>query len=155
MPTILIVCTANICRSPMTEVLLREKLETAGVAGEWRIRSAGTWAQDGLPASEHGVTVMRERGLNLEGHRSQEVDADLIEQSDLVLTMTAGHAEALRAEFPTHAGKIFLLTQMAGPPYDVRDPYGGPVEAYRSTAQELERLIDGGLEKMIRLANPA
>jgi protein-tyrosine-phosphatase len=137
----------------MAEVMLRDKLETAGVTGEWRVLSAGTWAQNGLPASEHGVAIMLEKGLNLEDHSSQEVNAALLEQSDLVLTMTAGHAEALRTEFPEHANKVFLLTEMAGLPYDVRDPYGGPVEEYRSTAQELERLIETGLEKIIRLAD--
>ena len=136
----------------MAEALLRDKIQTAGIAGEWRIRSAGTWAQNGLAASENGVQVMRERGLDLRDHRSQEVDAALLEQSDLVLTMTAGHAEALRAEFPGHAANVFLLTEMAGPPYDVRDPYGGPVEEYRSTALELERLIEAGLEKIVHLA---
>jgi len=155
MPSILIVCTANICRSPMAEAILQHKLAEAGVPGEWRVGSAGTWAQNGLPASENGVAVMRERGLDTSRHRSRVVTAGLLAGVDLALTMTASHAESLCAEFPQEAHKVFRLTEMTGRPYNVQDPYGSSAEHYRRTADELEDLIERGLSKIITLAQSA
>jgi protein-tyrosine-phosphatase len=152
MPSILIVCTANICRSPMAEVLLRRKLEAEEVPGTWRVSSAGTWAEDGYPASEHGVRVMAERGLDTSEHRSRSVTEAMLQSADLVLTMTAAHAESLRAEFPAYGFKVHRLTEMAAMPYDVADPYGGALSEYRRTADELAYLIEKGLARIVALA---
>jgi protein-tyrosine-phosphatase len=152
MPSILIVCTANICRSPMAEAMLRRRLESEGMPGEWQVSSAGTWATDGIRASEMGVAVMRERGLDTTAHRSRAVTDAMLGEADLILTMTSGHAEALQAEFPEARGRIRLLSEMGGPRYDVRDPYGGTLDQYRQTANELESLIEQGIERIVELA---
>ncbi len=152
MPSVLIVCTANICRSPMAEAMLRQKLKDEEVPGEWQVSSAGTWATEGIRASETGVAVMRERGLDTGAHRARAVTQAMLAEADLVLTMTAGHAEALRVEFPEVRGRVHLMSEMAGPPYDIRDPYGGTVDEYRQTASELEALINKGIERIVRLA---
>jgi protein-tyrosine phosphatase len=152
MPSVLIICTANICRSPMAEVMLRRKLETEEVPGEWQVSSAGTWATDGIRASEMGVAVMRERGLDTTDHRSRAVTDSILAEADLILTMTSGHAEALRVEFPEARSRIRLLSEMAGPPYDIRDPYGGTLEQYQQTARELEALINQGIDRIATLA---
>ena len=152
MPSVLVICTANICRSPMAEVLLLHKLAQEDVPGEWTVSSAGTWASDGIPASESGVLVMQEQGLDTSGHRSRVVTASLLAEADLVLTMTGGHAESLRAEFPEERGKIHLLAEMAGRPYDIQDPYGRSLAEYRHTAQELAELIKRGLAMIVSLA---
>lgn len=152
MPSILIVCTANICRSPMAEALLRRRLQDAGLSREWQVGSAGTWAQEGIPASETGVLVLSKRGLDISRHRSRVVRPHLMREADLVLTMTAGHAEALQAEFPQERGKVFLLSEMAGPSYDIQDPYGGSLKDFGRTVDELERLIARGFAKIVALA---
>ncbi len=152
MPSLLVICTANICRSPMVEVLLRRKLAQESVPGEWAVSSAGTWASDGIPASENGVLVMQEQGLDTSGHRSRVVTASLLAEADLILTMTAGHAESLRAEFPGEREKVYLFAEMAGRPYDIRDPYGRSVAEYRHTAQELADLTERGWAKIVSLA---
>ncbi len=152
MPSVLIVCTGNICRSPMAEALLRRMIADKNLPGTWQVGSAGTWTQDGEPASENGILAMVERGLDTSRHRSRMVSAKLMAGSDLVLTMTGGHAEAIRAEFPNYAFKVHLLTEMSGPAYDVQDPYRGPLRAYQRTADEIEGLVERGVSRIIELA---
>ena len=152
MRSILIVCTANICRSPMAEVLLRKKISERQIEGEWQVGSAGTWGEDGLPASSNGITVMRERGLDTSSHLSLSINEKLLEEADLVLAMTAGHVESLKIDFPEYSSRIFRLAEMAGAPYDIEDPYGGSLEDYRRTADELAMLLERGLERIIQLA---
>ena len=152
MPTIVFVCTANICRSPVAEALFRDWLRRRPEAGEWRVSSAGTWADDGLPASAYSVDVLAGLGLDLSPHRSRRVERDLMASADLVLCMTRSQREALQVEFPDLAGRIQLLTAMAGPAYDVADPYGGPRQGYVDMAAEIKHLLDIGGERILLLA---
>ena len=156
MPHIVVVCTANICRSPVGEAVLRQRLaEQESAAGQevrWMISSAGTWADRGQAASTFSVELMAEQGLDISEHGSQPVDKALLNDSDLLLCMETGHAEALRAEFPRQAYKIYLLSEMAGPAYSVSDPYGGPRVDYQRMVGEVSELIDAGLPRIIELA---
>lgn len=150
MPHILIVCTANICRSPVGEALLRQKLQEQGLSN-WQVSSAGTWAMDGRRAAEFSQQLMAERGMDITTHRSRNITADTLTDVDLVLCMEAGHAEALRAEFPALAHKIFMITEMRGRKYSVNDPYGGPLETYQQMVQELDDILTQGLPRIITL----
>lgn len=156
MPEIVVVCTANICRSPVAKALLQQRLqsEEAGTGAEtrWRVRSAGTWADYGQPASAFSVELMAEQGLDISKDRSRPVGGALLQEADLVLCMEAGHAEGLGVEFPDQAHKIYLLSEMAGPPYSISDPYGGPRSAYERMVAELSSLIDAGLPRIKELA---
>jgi protein-tyrosine-phosphatase len=136
----------------MAEVLLQRKLEEEQVPGTWHVRSAGTWADDGYPASERGIQVMLERGLDTSEHRSRAVTREMMESADLVLTMTLNHAESLRTEWPEYSYKVYRLTEMADMPYDVADPYGGSLGEYRRTADELAYLVEKGFDNIVRLA---
>ena len=151
MPHILIICTANICRSPVAEALLRDRLEMQEYEG-YTVSSAGTWADGGQRASTYGVEIMAEQDLDISGHRSQVVDKAQLLKSDLVLCMESGHAEALRAEFPDQAEKIHMLTEMLHMRYSISDPYGGPRENYERMVDELTDLVEGGLAQITSLA---
>ena len=156
MPTVLIVCTANICRSPMAMALLRKKFEESQLPGDWFVASAGTWARNGNPASQHGSDLMAEWGMDISDHQSRVVDLEMLMAADLILTMESGHKEALRVEFTPVADRIFLLSEMIGYSTDIRDPYGGEKYEYLDTAEELRAYINEGFERIVELAsNPA
>jgi protein-tyrosine-phosphatase len=151
MAKILIICTANICRSPVAAALLRDRLRQRGLT-DWQVGSAGTWVMEHRGASRNSIEVMARNGLDISGHRSAMVDEAYLSEADLVLTMEDGHAEALRAEFPEQAYKVYLLSQMIGRTYNIADPYGGPLEEYEQMYEEVRQVIDDGLERIITLA---
>jgi len=151
MKTILLVCTANQCRSPMAEGLMRRKLEREGRAGEIRAASAGVDALDGCRATENSIQAMAARGIDISGHRSRATTDRILQDAALILTMERAHANVLQALFPAHAERVHLLAQMTGLESDVADPVGSPLEDYRRTAQEIENLIELGYHRMMQL----
>jgi len=151
MANILVVCTANICRSPVGESVIRDRLHRLGL-DDWEVASAGTWAIFGQPASYYSIEVLSEQGLDIMEHRSRPVDRDLLEWADLILCMELGHVEALQTEFPELADRIFTLSEMSGPGYSVYDPYGEPRPAYEAMVVEVTKLVENGLGQIVALA---
>ena len=152
MPAVLMVCMANMCRSPMAMALLRRRLADAGLAGNWRVESAGTWAREGAPAAAGAQHALQQRGIDLSAHRSRGVSAELVREFDLILTMTRSQQEALQVEFKDVRDRVHLLAAMAGAPYDVPDPIGGPLSAFRASAREIDNLIARGFDRIVELA---
>ncbi|MEA2008140.1 MAG: hypothetical protein U9O54_03390 [Chloroflexota bacterium] len=155
MTKILFVCTANICRSPMAEGLFRQQVRNMDSPHRWRMASAGTWTKGGYPADKVVLKLLAEIGIDMRGHRSREVSERLLMVSDVVLVMEASHKEALRAEFPDHAAKIFLLSELAGKTQDVIDPVGGPLVDYRATLTEIKSYLKNAPAKIMELSNSA
>ena len=151
MPQILIVCTANICRSPVVAALLKQRLEMNGYS-EWLVESAGTWAMSDRGAARYSIQLMAEQGLDISHHRTKMIDEPLIAQSDLILCMELGHVEALQIEFRPHSNRIFSLSEMTAKRFSVDDPYGGPLSDYREMVSEVTRLLDNGFEQIVSLA---
>ena len=151
MPHILFICTANICRSPVAEGLLRRRLAEEGLS-DWTVSSAGTWAQLQRGAASTSIELLAERGIDIGDHRAREVTRQAVETADLILCMEAGHAEALRVEFPEAAERIYRLSEMAGAKENIKDPYGGPYQGYVRMVDELAELIEAGLPRILGVA---
>lgn len=146
---ILIVCTGNTCRSPMAEVLLAAKLAGDPDLHDSEVRSAGTGAWDGAPASEGAYLVALERGLDLSGHRARLLTSDQVRNADLILTMSESHVG--RVADLGGAEKVHTLPAFAGHPGGIRevdDPVGGEVGRFRAVADVLDDLLDRTVERL-------
>lgn len=143
---VLLVCTGNLCRSPLAETLL-EKLMPERLSGRVKVGSAGTAALPGSPAASFAIEVGLERGMDLSSHRSRQVDAQLLRDADLVLVMEAYQRERLLELLPEAGDKIGLLKGIGrrGPKREeeltVEDPAGGSKESYQRCVQELENSL--------------
>lgn len=106
---ILVVCTANQCRSPMAEVLARRALAVRGVVAE--VTSAGS-LPGGAPASHGSVAAMRRRGLDLSGHVSRPLRAEQVAPADLVVCMARRHAREVVVLHPPAWPRTFTLREL-------------------------------------------
>ena len=151
MNSVLFVCTANRIRSPLCEHLFRQQLVELGQDPElWQVASAGTWTHAGLPAMPLAQQAGAEIGLDLSEHRSQRIEDVDLDRYQLIITMESGQREAITAEFPEAAPRVTQLSRPAhGMTYDVADPIGQPLPAYRTTARQLEQLIALAAPKII------
>jgi protein-tyrosine phosphatase len=171
---VLVVCTANQCRSPMAAALLRQRLPTLQVA------SAGS-LPGGRPASGGSVRAMAARGIALDDHVSRTIDRDAIAGADLILCMARAHLRDVVVAVPTALPRTFTLRELVrrgeavgtadtldawltmvghgrrtsdllgdDPNDDIADPIGGPDSEYERTAVQLEDLI----ERLARLLEP-
>lgn len=140
MKKILFVCTGNLCRSPMAEALFRHRM---GEDSGWEAASAGTYATYGSPASENAVEAVRELGVDLSGHHSQPLTAELVEAADLIVVMTAEHRFHLLQDFPEVGNRVFLIKSFGTSkvPADVSDPYGGSLNTYKRIRDEIDRAL--------------
>jgi protein-tyrosine phosphatase len=153
MPSILFVCFANRFRSPLAAAFFCQCLEKVADRESWSVGSAGTWAENGLPAASDAIQDASGWGLDVRPHRSRQVDANILSQNDMILVMEAGQKEALRTEFPKELKKIYLLSEVAdGAAYDIPDPFGAVGISHQEVATELFALITRGFSNIYHLA---
>ncbi|WP_042463577.1 low molecular weight protein arginine phosphatase [Neobacillus dielmonensis] len=144
MQRILFVCTGNTCRSPMAEAILKNK-KINGI----EVKSAGIYAANGSDASPNAKQVLKKNHIEHD-HFSTLLSRTEVDWADLILTMTSSHKYAIQQHYPGAINKVYTLKEFTGENYehDVSDPFGGPVQVYEETFQELNQLIDKALEKL-------
>lgn len=133
---VLFVCTGNTCRSPMAAALFNKIAVERNL--DVRIESAGLFAHDGDPASTEAIIAMKKYGIDLLGHHAQTINTELLEKSDLILTMTAAHKMVIE---PSAQGKTYTLCEYAGMDGDIPDPYGGDVAEYEECADKIYKAL--------------
>jgi protein-tyrosine phosphatase len=169
-PEVLILCTANVCRSPMAEALLADRLAALGTAAT--VRSGGCDAR----LCPEAITAMAGYRLDIASHRSRRVTADDLERADLTLAMARENLRYAVVTAPAIWPRVFTISELVRrgeaigrrPPGeslagwlarahagreraallgdsgddDVADPTGGPQRGYTETAAILSQLLD-------------
>lgn len=150
--SVLMVCTANICRSPMAAGLLIEALQREGLAKEVRVDSAGTHALRGQRPDARAQKVVRTRGGNLQSMKARQFRSEDFQAHDLILCMDNNHHAALIKKCPEeYRDKVALIMDFAPQLEDaeVPDPYYGNVAGFERVADLLEAAV-GGITRRIR-----
>ncbi len=132
-PTILFVCTGNICRSPMAEYLARAVSDDDGL----RFISAGISAPVGAPASSGAVLAMAEVGIDLSDHLASEV-WEIGPGADRIIVLSREHLVAMRRAWPERADSMLMLRPDGR---SIADPYGLDTAAYRAARDEIAEAV--------------
>jgi len=141
---VICVCTANICRSPIAEALLRHALQAEDEPlRSLRVTSAGVSAWPGVPITGHSAAVLRKVGLEMGKHQSRDLSPELLSRSVLILCMTQSHRRAILSDFPDLKAPVLLMRELLPPPAnpEVPDPYGSDIKTYEDTRDAIVEAI--------------
>src|SRR5690606_17890606 len=142
----LLVCTANICRSPMAEAAMRHAIESRGLHAA--VSSAGVHALPDRPAHPLAIETVAGAGLgDLSGHRSRPLSRQLL-GADFVLCMEHAHREVIVAHAPEAAGRVRLLGHWQQT--EISDPVNGPANEFMECLNLLKDCTDQWLERLTR-----
>ncbi|MDX1604868.1 MAG: low molecular weight protein-tyrosine-phosphatase [Candidatus Competibacterales bacterium] len=150
---VLMVCTGNICRSPMAEGLLRSRLERAGLAGRVAVDSAGTTDyHSGEPPDRRAQQAARARGVEIADQRARRVTAADLDRFDYLLTMDESHVQYLHRLATDDAQRARIQPLMSfAPDWPVRevpDPYYGGSRGFAQVMDMLEAAVEGLLARL-------
>jgi len=147
--SLLFVCKGNICRSPFAEAMARRHVPD-GLPIAFRSAGIDVGQPEGCPRET--LAAAETFGIDLSGHRSRQIDAELVAGADMVLAMEAWQASRLRKVFPEHREKVYLLPLFeesppgrpdAGRLLNIRDPYGRAIEDFIECFERIEACLKG------------
>ncbi len=105
------------------------------------VSSAGLFALEGMRANENAIRAMSKEGVDITGHRSNQLTKDMVDKADLIVVMTTAHKEAIFHFSAEARGKVFLLSEFEEDERrgrDIADPIAQPVEAYERCLAQMK-----------------
>jgi protein-tyrosine phosphatase len=141
---VLIVCHANICRSPMAEAMFKAdaKVRTAGVV----VHSAGLEASPGRGADPTVRSILLEKGVDVGEHRSRRLSINLTRSAQLILVMELAQIKAVEQLDRSSKGKVHLLGKWEN--IEILDPYRQEETIYRASEELVERSVANWIRKI-------
>ena len=142
--TILIVCVGNICRSPIAECLLQQKIKKRGM--DTRVSSAGLGALVGQGAEEYAIEVMQENYIDGTAHRARQLNNEMVKQNELILVMEHWQQKEIESLYPYARGRVHLLGKWGET--EISDPYKKPKQAFIETFKKINQACDEWCDKL-------
>ncbi len=159
---IVFVCTANICRSVMSEAILKKLLRDKQLGKNIHVESAGTESPVGRETIEIIKKLCKAYGSDVSHHRSRQLTKAIIETATLVVCLAKNHEKAIQEAFPEFKSKVVMLKEFGqlNPPKDpsVADPIGLSEKEYVACFKEIETEIKRvlpALEHRLHKTRPA
>ncbi|MFA9423795.1 MAG: low molecular weight protein arginine phosphatase [Sedimentibacter sp.] len=143
---ILFVCTGNTCRSPMAEGIFKYLIKNEHIDNV-NISSAGISAYEGQKANEKAIEVLNSLGIDITNHKSRQLNNSIIDNSDLILTMTNSHKMSILKYAPKVSEKVFTLKEFVNTfneeiidfrNFDIDDPFGMDYSGYYRSMEEIK-----------------
>ncbi|MEJ5998517.1 low molecular weight protein-tyrosine-phosphatase [Corynebacterium sp. H130] len=145
---VVFVCTGNICRSPMAEVIFRDAIEDAGLTRFVRVRSCGIGGWHiGQKADHRAVAELRNSGHDGSQHRAAQL-SDIHRTADLFVALDNGHVADLTARgiYPERIRLLRSFDPASPEDADVKDPYYGDESDFVTTRTQIEAAVPGMLQ---------
>lgn len=145
----IVVCSGNICRSPMAAGLLTHRL-SGDLRSAIEVISAGTNALQGYPAQNHAVEIMARIGVDISGHRARQLTREMARRADLILAMEMAHLWFIQQweEIPQKTLHLLLEFDPKAKFRQVADPYGGPLSGYQICLETLRPAVEGVVQAL-------
>jgi protein-tyrosine-phosphatase len=155
---IVIVCTANICRSPMAEGLLTHALAAEGPPlKDLKVISAGLAARPGERVSENSVIALKKVGIDIADHRARVLTQQMLNEALAVFCMTQSHCGLIELQASPVPPRMHLLRAFMpeGSTREIADPFGGSLKHYEQSRDEMVEAIPGIVAYLKTLVPPA
>jgi protein-tyrosine phosphatase len=148
--SITVVCAGNICRSPIGEVVLQQKLNESGLEIEVNSAGTGNW-HEGENANAKSIKVLTEKGYEIK-HVAKQFKKNWFIEKDLILVMDHQNKRDLESIAPIeHKSKIKYFREFDKNNLEdlvVPDPYYEPIDAFYEVLDMLEKASSGLVEEL-------
>ncbi|MBT7618617.1 MAG: hypothetical protein HN590_15180 [Calditrichaeota bacterium] len=146
---ILVICTGNTCRSPIAAEIIQHGLGTLEESGII-VRSAGTNAVNGYPATDKMVTIANGWGIDLSSHHARQITRKIIEDSDLILPVSPSHLDLIVSEYENSQSKTRLFGELINR-NSIPDPYQLSFSEYESSAELILKAGNAWIEEIKKM----